>query len=168
MQSPAETRFYRGSDRIAGGVCSGLAAGLHVDPLWIRLAFVVLAFVQGIGVLLYVVLWFVMPEHPENVANRRGGFDAFAADVGRMVGRAWAWLNGTGAGATSTSSPNASPATAPVASTDVALWVGGGLVVIGAVLLASNSGLVRPDVLWPVLVIAVGGFLLVRSGRWWR
>jgi len=54
--------FYRGSDRIVGGVCSGLAAGFHIDPLWVRLAFVLLAFVQGIGLFIYIVLWLVMPE----------------------------------------------------------------------------------------------------------
>ncbi len=62
MEQGTRERWYRGKDRILGGVCSGLAAGLHVDPLWIRIAFVLLALVQGIGVFLYVVLWVVMPE----------------------------------------------------------------------------------------------------------
>jgi phage shock protein PspC (stress-responsive transcriptional regulator) len=46
-----------GRDRILGGVAAGLAERLDVDPLWIRIAFVLLALVSGIGVLLYAALW---------------------------------------------------------------------------------------------------------------
>ena len=49
MRKVGEQSFYRGSDRILGGVCSGLAAGFHVDALWVRIAFVLLAFLQRRG-----------------------------------------------------------------------------------------------------------------------
>ncbi len=52
-------RLYRSSDRIIGGVCAGLAEGFHVDALWVRVAFLILIFIQGIGVFLYIVLWLV-------------------------------------------------------------------------------------------------------------
>src|SRR5690349_16193781 len=68
-------RWYRGSDRILGGVCSGLAAGLRIDPLWVRVAFVLLALVQGIGILIYVVLWFVIPESAGVQPIGRSRFD---------------------------------------------------------------------------------------------
>src|SRR5260370_26024443 len=58
-------RLYRSSDRIIGGVCAGLAEGFHVDALWVRVAFLILIFIQGIGVFLYIVLWLVMPERVE-------------------------------------------------------------------------------------------------------
>src|SRR5438067_971776 len=51
----------RGSDRIVGGVCAGLAVYFGVDPLLVRVVFVILALVPpGIGILLYLVLWFLM------------------------------------------------------------------------------------------------------------
>jgi len=51
----------RGSDRIIGGVASGLAEYFHVDPLLVRIVFVILAVVPpGIGILPYLVLWFLM------------------------------------------------------------------------------------------------------------
>jgi phage shock protein C len=51
----------RGSDRIIGGVASGLGEYFHVDPLLVRIVFVILAVVPpGIGILLYLVLWFLM------------------------------------------------------------------------------------------------------------
>lgn len=90
MQAPGDQRFYRGSDRIVGGVCSGLAEGLHVDTIWVRLAFVVLAFAQGIGVLVYLVLWVIMPERAHDRPAGRGAFDSMADDVKR----AWADLRG--------------------------------------------------------------------------
>lgn len=51
----------RGADHVIGGVCSGLADYFHVDPLFVRLAFVALAFAGGAGILLYLVLWVLMP-----------------------------------------------------------------------------------------------------------
>ena len=88
MQPPSDQRIYRGSDRIIGGVCSGLAEALHVDPIWVRLAFAVLAFAQGIGVVLYVVLLVIMRERGAVRPAGRNAFDSMADDVKR----AWAEL----------------------------------------------------------------------------
>src|SRR4029453_6128293 len=50
-------------DRIAAGVCSGVGRYLGVDPVLIRVAFVVLAVLPGGAALLaYPVMWFLMPE----------------------------------------------------------------------------------------------------------
>jgi phage shock protein PspC (stress-responsive transcriptional regulator) len=55
-------RIYRDVDnRILGGVCSGLGAYLSVDVIWIRIIFVVLALMAFSGVLVYVLLWIVVP-----------------------------------------------------------------------------------------------------------
>ncbi len=51
----------RGADHVIGGVCSGLADYFQVDPLFVRLAFVALAFAGGAGLLLYLILWVLMP-----------------------------------------------------------------------------------------------------------
>lgn len=50
------------SDRVVAGVAAGLADRLGVDHIVIRLAFVVLAFAGGTGLLLYLVLWLVTAE----------------------------------------------------------------------------------------------------------
>ena len=44
------------------GVCGGLAAHLGIDPLIPRVAFVLFALGGGCGVLLYVVMWILMPQ----------------------------------------------------------------------------------------------------------
>ena len=46
-------------DRIVGGVAGFLAGRLGVDPLWVRIGFVLLALAGGIGVVLYAGLWLV-------------------------------------------------------------------------------------------------------------
>jgi phage shock protein PspC (stress-responsive transcriptional regulator) len=56
MHTSGEQAFYRGSDRIIGGVCSGLATGFRINPLWVRIALVLLAFLQGIGLFIYRVV----------------------------------------------------------------------------------------------------------------
>jgi phage shock protein PspC (stress-responsive transcriptional regulator) len=50
------------SDRKVSGVAGGLARHLDIDPLILRVAFVVLTFFGGVGLLLYVALWLLLPE----------------------------------------------------------------------------------------------------------
>jgi phage shock protein C len=47
--------------RLLGGVCAGLAERYEIDPSLLRLAFLLLIFAKGFGVLLYAGLWLVMP-----------------------------------------------------------------------------------------------------------
>lgn len=50
------------SDRKIAGVCGGLGEFLDIDPVFFRAIFIVLAFIGGLGILLYIALWLVMPE----------------------------------------------------------------------------------------------------------
>jgi len=55
-------RLYRDPDnRILGGVCSGIATYLHIDPLIIRLLFLILIFAYGVIGIIYIVLWALLP-----------------------------------------------------------------------------------------------------------
>ena len=53
--------FRDTENNILGGVCSGLAAYFNVDSVWIRLAFVVLFFINLVGLIIYVILWVIVP-----------------------------------------------------------------------------------------------------------
>jgi phage shock protein PspC (stress-responsive transcriptional regulator) len=56
-------RLYRAREgRVVAGVCAGLAAYFGVDPTLVRLAFALVTVFGGIGVLLYLVAWIVIPE----------------------------------------------------------------------------------------------------------
>lgn len=169
MQQATDPRFHRGSDRILGGVCSGLAAGFHVDSLWVRIAFVLLAFVQGIGILLYVILWLVMAEPVEGQAARRSGFDSVTADLRRV----WADVRGqfgSPVAAPPTTSAENSPAGPAQSSVPdqssthkPSLQLGVVLVVIGVIFLANNSGYINWEVWWPGILIGAGLLLLIRN-----
>ncbi|HYO21318.1 MAG TPA: PspC domain-containing protein, partial [Flavisolibacter sp.] len=57
-------RLYRDeNDKFLGGVCSGIAAYMNVDPTVVRLLFAIITFGGfGLGFLLYIVLWIVLPS----------------------------------------------------------------------------------------------------------
>ncbi|MBK5285945.1 MAG: PspC domain-containing protein, partial [Bacteroidia bacterium] len=56
-------RLFRNSeDEVLGGVCSGIGAYFGIDHVWIRLAFVLALIFFGSGILLYIILWIVIPE----------------------------------------------------------------------------------------------------------
>lgn len=59
---PARRLTRRSHDRLLGGVASGLAEYLSLDPVIVRLGFVLLALLGGTGVLIYVVGWLLIPE----------------------------------------------------------------------------------------------------------
>jgi phage shock protein PspC (stress-responsive transcriptional regulator) len=52
--------------RIVAGVCTGLAAYFGVDVNLVRLAFGVLTVFYGLGILLYVIAWAIVPEEGES------------------------------------------------------------------------------------------------------
>ena len=56
-------RLFRDEDnKVLGGVCSGIASYLDVDPVIIRLAFILLLVFAGIGIIPYLILWVVLPK----------------------------------------------------------------------------------------------------------
>jgi len=60
MHTPSQRLMRSQSDKMIAGVAGGIGRYLAVDPVFIRLAFVALAF-AGVGVLLYPILWIIMP-----------------------------------------------------------------------------------------------------------
>ena len=64
-QAPPKTKrgLYRDtSDKFIGGVCSGIAAYLNVDPAIVRILFAIITFGGfGLGFMAYIILWIVLP-----------------------------------------------------------------------------------------------------------
>ena len=55
--------LYRSkSDRMIAGVCGGLAKRFKIPSIWVRLSFVFITLLGGAGLLLYLILWIIMPE----------------------------------------------------------------------------------------------------------
>ncbi len=61
-------RLYRsGKDKLLGGVCGGIGEYFDVDPVIIRLIWVVLAIASlGTAILVYLILWVIIPRHPSH------------------------------------------------------------------------------------------------------
>lgn len=60
------------NERIIGGVASGLATYLRLDPLVVRLIFLVVSLINGIGLGLYIGLWLLVPVEDSTASDARG------------------------------------------------------------------------------------------------
>lgn len=60
---PIKKRLHRdGDSKVLGGVCSGIGHYFGIDPVWIRIALLLMFFFGGTGFLLYLILWIAIPE----------------------------------------------------------------------------------------------------------
>jgi len=131
-----QTRLMRSeTDRMVAGVCGGVAAYLGVDPVLVRLAFVILLLASGVGLAIYVILWVVMPTPSRGQPDIRILSDDVADD----------------------------PATYKTRFSPAAT-VGVLLILFGAFFLLSQMGGV-PGYIWPIILIAAGLFYLFRRAR---
>jgi len=139
-------KLYRSlSDRMIGGVCGGLGTFLNIDPIFVRLLFILLLFGSDFGFLLYLVLWIIIPEE-----GKAYGFkdDSAGDKVRSMVDDIQQ--------AVSQPHPQAG------------LIMGVGLIVIGGFLFLDRLNLswmnwIDLDILWPILLIIGGVVLLFRK-----
>lgn len=67
VEEAKPTRLYRSErNRVLGGVAGGLGDFFNVDPTLIRLIFVVATIFGGGGVLLYIILWLIIPTESQS------------------------------------------------------------------------------------------------------
>lgn len=60
---PGYHRMYRDTEhRVIGGVCAGMGAYWNVDPWIMRVIFIIAAIMGGMGLLIYLILYIVLPE----------------------------------------------------------------------------------------------------------
>jgi phage shock protein C len=200
------------SEVMIAGVCGGLAEYFRIDPVIVRLIFVLGTVTTGFGVLLYPVLWAIMPKAPLPAAAygaapaaREGALleqDAYAqANVvarepvrqvyGRPAGaiddqppppEAYRYHPITGepigrapsVGATVSLDPaqlelpqvasqaGGAATAAPPRRRSRISWAGIILLGFGGMLLAEELGL-NVDLVFPVLMIALGAFIIFRK-----
>ena len=53
------------NNKVIAGVCAGIANYFNIDPVLVRIIWLVLLLFLGIGLFLYLILWVVMPENKE-------------------------------------------------------------------------------------------------------
>ncbi len=54
--------------KVLGGVAGGLAQYFNIDPIIVRILFVVFTLMHGMGLVIYIILWIVIPEEPFEIA----------------------------------------------------------------------------------------------------
>jgi phage shock protein C len=80
------TQFARSkNDRMIAGVCGGIARYFNIDPVIVRLLFVLAVFLGGVSPLIYVLLWIVMPEEPAGYTAPQATYSASLPDHPRPV-----------------------------------------------------------------------------------
>lgn len=142
-------RLYRSrTDALWTGVAGGIAEWLGWDPALVRVAWVILTFVTaGFALLVYVVMWVVVPEAPEDAATSEapGGEGATSAAPGQTA------ADRPGSSAAADRGP---------------LWLGLILVAAGVFFLVQE---LLPEIdwgrLWPVVLVVVGAVLLIGALR---
>lgn len=159
-------RLYRSRrDSILGGVAGGVADYFDMDPSIVRIVWAVLALVTGgIFLVLYIVMWIVVPEGPS------------AATV------AQAGAAGTPPSAEAGSDASATP-TAPGTEASAPTWEvqeqrmrrggAGGAVIFGLILIGLGVWFlidryipaINGDLLWPIALVVLGIILLVVALR---
>jgi phage shock protein C len=143
-------RLYRSrTNKMLAGVCGGLGEYMQINPTIVRIVFVML-FLQGMGGLIYLVLWFILPyqdepDSPEQKVYGSSGFASRASAMGQDLQQ-------------SLSRPNP----------DFIKYIGIGLIASGVFLVLERLdirwlGWFNSSVLWSLLLIAGGAILLYRS-----
>ena len=140
------------ANRVISGVCGGIAEYLDIDATFVRVVMVILAFPFGVGILIYFVLLFLMPNPGEATPFvRPAGIDQpMAGDP------------------TSPATPVAARVVDPLVMERRRNGIGLLLVAVGVVFLLGNMGVFRFidwHYIWPVVLIALGVYLVAQRTR---
>jgi phage shock protein C len=133
------------TDKVIAGVCGGLAEYIGVDPVWVRVAFVLLIFASGIGIPLYLAMWIITPRPDALSLSGRAIVEKNINEMGQTVSNS---LN-NGAGASS----------APL---------GVLLIIAGAFFLTQQLGWLdwwQAGLIWPLILVGAGIYLVARRSR---
>ncbi len=140
----SQAKLTRSStDKVVAGVCGGLADYLEIEPVLVRLAFLVLFLASGIGFPIYIILWIVMPLDVNGAVADSEVIQKNINDIGETVQ----------SGARRLGKPGT---------------VGVVLVLLGVYFLLSEIGLfswVSGAIFWPLVIIGMGAVLLIRRSR---
>ncbi|MFA6005564.1 MAG: PspC domain-containing protein [Patescibacteria group bacterium] len=141
-------RLYRSeSDRMIGGVCAGIADYFGVDASLIRILFITITLFGGSGVLLYFILWVVIPLESSSENNVQETMQSNAKEISDTAKRLTKSINQHDRRALSRG------------------WVGLVVIGVGLYFLLVNFGIMSwfpIGRLWPVILIIIG-FALFRK-----
>lgn len=140
-------KLYRNqNESIFAGVCGGLADYFDIDVTLVRIIFVILTIGGGSGVLLYLILWLVIPNKEGSIINNETeeNIKDFTKNVGKKV-----------------------KSVAKQIDKEVKVekrqgsFLGLILMFFGVILLINKISpiVIRWDYVWPITMIVLGGYL---------
>ena len=144
------------TDRVIDGVCGGLAEYYGIDSVIVRLIFVVLLFINGIGFFIYIILAIIMPKPEKLDQSPKETIRENVQEMGERVKEA-------GEGLGMSFSKNVEEKHSYRAG-----WFGIILILLGIILLLDKLNLIKwfdKDLLWPVIIIFIGVWLLIKRWR---
>ena len=145
-----EHRLYRSkTDSMVGGVCGGLGKYFGIDPTLVRLVFVLLVVFGGGGVLLYIILWIVIPLEGRAPATSQETIQQNAQDLAERAREFGKGIE------TSIGDPARS------STRNGGLWFGLILILLGGMFLVENLFHFNIGQFWPLILIVIGLAMLV-------
>ena len=147
-------------EAVCGGVAAGFADYFTVDPVLVRLGFVLLAFADGIGFVFYIICWVIMPiNEEEGVSGQTTPGEKVAEEV-----------RAAGERVRAAGEKVASEVRVAGASGRGRSIAGVVLIVLGSMLLLDRFSWMfrwpfwlRFESLWPLILVAIGVALVLRS-----
>jgi phage shock protein C len=159
-------RLYRSREnKVLAGVCGGIAEYFNVDPVWIRLVTVLLMFADGVGFLVYLIAWILIPINPyqaepsdKDKARKSGRIDRARDRMTRVSGKIEKKAERL--------DERFEAARKEKRDSSGRFLLGGLIVLFGVGLLLKNLvSWFKFGYIWPIAVIAVGIFLLTRRSK---
>lgn len=157
-------------DKMLFGVAGGLAEYFNVDPVLVRLVFVLGTFASGVGLMAYIVLAFIMPRQGSSAAHAANVVKENWRSIGQETAEAAHKVEDAVRGTPSTSEGVETPETPteqPEESRNHAA-LGLILIILGVILLLINLGVLgwfHWGTFWPVVLIIAGVAIIIGRVR---
>ena len=155
-----ERRLYRSrTNRIIWGVCGGLADYFHIDPVIVRIIFVLLIFANLIGLIVYIILAIVVPLEGSRAPSQTETIKENVEDMKKTA---------TGLGEELKSTFSREPKSREIKESSPLVIFGIIILVVGIVLLLSSLNLfwwLSWPYLWPLIIVAIGILIIIAALR---
>ena len=151
-------RLYRSrKNRMIAGVCGGIAEYFDIDPTLVRIIAVLTIFLDGIGLIAYIIAWILVPRNPEPLAREKMGEKKGTAEKMREKAESIAHQIGEGIRGGSGRAEDRKDSR----------WIAGVILIcLGLLFLARNFFVwFSLGKLWPLILVIIGLVILAGSFR---
>ena len=132
--------YLSGEDKMVAGVCGGIAEYLDIDAIWVRLVFLITTFTSGVGLIAYIIFWILVPENPNKKKTEKTVAEEKVSEFSNKIKES------------------------KIESSSGRYLGGIILIAIGGMFLFEELfWSINWDFIWPVLLIGLGVYILVKK-----